>query len=406
MIDDYASPKQLIYLKAIEEHGSIRKAAVALGMKSDRGLRESMKQLRKKAAISGYAPEADMVHKAPEPFIVKGVSTYYDKEGQPAGQWVKTSLDQQQYLEAIKGAIGAFYEELPPLIRPLAPAANVETDIIPWIQIGDAHLGMIAYESETGNSFDISICEREICAAFAIMVAELPGHYERIVVNDLGDFTHYENMGGVTEASRHALDCDGRFSKMIKSYSRIMRFIIELVSTKADTVDVIINQGNHSRTNDFWMAELLKVAYAQSNHVNILDNDSVFIGYRMGKTFVMTHHSDKCKPANLANVMTTDFKEDYGQTDFHYIDIGHIHHGMVMKEHPNCTVESWNQLANHDKWAFEFGYRSRQSISVVYRSRTYGEVGRKRLPIERVRDMVEKAHGGTYQPQRKLAYVA
>jgi hypothetical protein len=187
------------------------------------------------------------------------------------------------------------------------------------------------------------------------------------------------------------LDYDSRFPRMIKVYSRVMRFIVERVLEKANTVDVIVNQGNHSRTNDIWMAELLRVAYGATGRVNVLNNDSVFIGYRMGATFVMTHHSDKCRPAQLAHVMATDFAEDWGETEYRYIDIGHIHHNMVLKEHPGVSVESFNTLAAKDKWATDGGYRSRQSITIIDRSRTYGEVGRRVLPIRRVRDVINAA---------------
>lgn len=58
-------------------------------------------------------------------------------------------------------------------------------------------------------------------------------------------------------------------------------------------------------------------------------------------------------------------------------------------------IESWNQLAAKDQWASDNGYRSRQSISVVERSRTYGEKRRRILGIEEVRDNLPTEH---YRP--------
>jgi DNA repair exonuclease SbcCD nuclease subunit len=149
------------------------------------------------------------------------------------------------------------------------------------------------------------------------------------------------------------------------------------------------------------LAELLRVAYGTNGRVNVLNNDSVFIAYRMGNTLVLIHHSDQCRPQNLAGVMTTDFRQDYGETEFHYIDIGHIHHKMVAKEHPGIVVESFNILAAPDKYAHDHGYRSRQCITVVYRSRTYGEVGRRVLGIKEVRDKLSMA-----MPAARRAFAA
>jgi hypothetical protein len=398
----------LEYLKAIDETGTVSGAARMLGVKRA-NLQASLAALRAKAAAHGFSPDHALTHVIPAPFVAKGHSTYYDKGGVPTQQWVKSKLDDVAYQEGVRAAVDAYIDDK---VVPLFPAPAMpdrDTDVIPWINIGDGHLGMLAHEAETGENFDLRIAERELCAAISVLVDEMV-HHDRVVINDLGDFTHYENFSGTTEASGHALDFDTRFPKMIKTYSRVMRFIVEKVLEKANTVDVIVNQGNHSRTNDIWMAELLRVAYGHTGRVNVLNNDSVFIGYRMGATFVMTHHSDKCKPAKLADVMATDFAADWGESEYRYIDIGHIHHAMQLKEHPGVTIESFNTLAAKDNWATENGYRARQSITIIHRSRTYGEVGRKTLPVRRIRDVIHaaaaRAGKAFYSPVQRRAFAA
>jgi hypothetical protein len=384
---EFATVRQIEYIEAIEKHGSMRKAAAALGVAKN-AVQESMGRLKTAAALRGYSPEHDLTHPVAPGQMLKGASTLY-KNGQHVMQWVKTNACQEAFLEMIREAARGFVQDVGPIDAPPAPL-DFQSDVIPWIQIGDAHLGMLAHAGEVGENFDLKIAEQELCAAIGILVDELPS-CERLVINDLGDFTHYENFEGETQASKNRLDCDTRFPKMIKVYSRVMRFIVEKALTKAKHVDVIVNQGNHSRTNDIWMAELLRVAYGHTGRVHILNNDSVFIAYRMGDTLVMTHHSDKCKPSQLAHVMTNDFRKDYGETEFHYVDVGHVHHGMVMKEHPGIFVESFNHLAALDKWANDGGYRNRKSITVVLRSKTCGEVGRRVLPIKEIRARLGRA---------------
>lgn len=393
----FSTVRQLEYIEAIETCGGVASAAKSLKI-NVRTLQRSLEALRKRAALQGHSPDHDMTKTVPDGFTVRGVSTYYDQDGKPRGQWVKSAVDQARYAEIMREAVATFLEDIEPVKMPPAPL-DWQSDVIPWIQIGDAHIGMLAHAAEVGENFDLKIAERELTGAIGLLVDELP-NCERIVVNDLGDFTHYENMSGTTEASGHALDFDGRFPKMIRVYSRIMRAIIDKCLTKARFVDVIVNQGNHSRTNDIWMAELLRVAYPE--RVNVLNNDSVFIAYRMGNTLVMTHHSDKCKPQALANVMTNDFRKDYGETEHHYIDVGHVHHGMVMKEHPGIFVESFNHLAGLDKWAHDQGYRNRKSITIVLRSRQFGEVGRRVLPIQEVRARLEKCRGEKVTREREV----
>jgi hypothetical protein len=402
LLKQWATDREAEIIDAVNFHGSARKALPALGLKAYSNVTRAIRNVKRKAAIAGYSPEHDMDRTVPEPFVVRGVSTYYDKEGERRGQWVKSRLDDQAYQAAVQEAIGAFLSTVAPLAVQPAPL-DFQGDIIPWIQIGDAHIGLLCHAAEVGENFDLKIAETELLAAIKILIDELPA-CERLVINDLGDFTHFENFSGTTEASGHALDYDTRFPKMIKVYSRIMRAIIDMALSKAANVDVIINQGNHSRTNDIWMAELLRVAYGDSGRVNVLNNDSVFIGYRMGKTLVVVHHSDKTKAKDLVGVMITDFRKDFGETEFHYVDTGHVHHSMVMKEHPSIQIEAFNHLAATDKWANDAGYRARKSITIVLRSRTYGEVGRRLLPIQEIRDRLAKLPVGTSALKTRQAF--
>lgn len=416
LLDYCVTQRQRDMIEAVNRLGSPRLAAIELGLKSSANITDAVRRVKVIAASRGYSPDHGLNSPIPLPFIARGHSTLERIPDAPIDpvtgrqqvlQWTKTRLDDQAWADAIKEGVRAFVEDAEP-IAAAPPMPGRDADIIPWIQIGDAHLGMLAHEAETGANFDMKIAERELCAAIATLVDEMVAH-DRVVINDLGDFTHRENAAGVTDASGHVLDCDGRFPKMVRTYSRVMRFIVDKVLEKANVVDVIVNQGNHSRTNDWWMAELLRVAYGHTDRVNVLNNDNAFIGYRMGRTFVMTHHSDKCRPAKLAGVMATDFSADWGEAEYRYIDIGHIHHGMVLKEHPGVAIESFNQLAAKDKYAHDGGWRSKQSITIIHRSRAYGEVGRRVLPIRRVRDLIEAAHNARgettpYRPAERRAF--
>lgn len=384
----YASARQAEFVRAINKHGKIRAAAIELGVQNSVIVR-SIQSLKRVAAMRGYSPQHDWTKPVPETHFAKGVSTFYDKDGKPRGQWVKAWAHRDVVQEAIKEAAAAFIADLPALPAPPAPL-DYSSDVIPWIQIGDAHIGMLAHAEEAGENFDLKIAEAELLGAIGLLLDEMPA-CERVVVNDLGDMTHTELYTGKTAASGHDLDIDGRYPKMLRAYSRVMRGIVDRALAKAQHVDVIINQGNHSRVNDLWMRELLEVAYGHTGRVHVLPNDNVFIGYRMGKTLVMVHHGDKCPPERLVGVMTSDFRRDFGETDYHYVDTGHVHNRKVAIEHSGVQLESWNVLQANDKWAHDAGYRSRRCLSVVLRSKTYGEIGRRTLSIQEVRDRLNRS---------------
>lgn len=405
---EFLTARQAEIVDAVEFHKSATKAAVALGC--SRGtITNTMTRVRAASSAKGFAP-GHWENGAAPGYLIGKVTVHRKGDGTVLQTWERQHPD-AAFLDAVREAVEAGFgrERITPLsVAPKMPGRD--RDVIPWVEIGDGHLGMLAHEAETGANYDLKIAERELCAGIATLIDE-GGEHERGVINDLGDFTHYENFKQETEASGHRLDGDGRFPRMIEVYVRVMRFIVEKALEKWDTVDVIINQGNHSRTNDIWMAVALKLAYGHTGRVNVLNNHSPFIGYRMGNTFVMTHHGDKCPPQRLADVMATDFAKDWGETTFRYVDTGHVHHGKRSLEHAGVQLESFNTLAPRDKWANDNGYRSRQCITLIDRSRTYGEIGRRTLPIERIRDIIRAAHAAsgkaaTYEPRGLRAFVA
>lgn len=303
----------------------------------------------------------------------------------------------------IESFVKSFVQDIEPIKAIRAPKGKTCTDIIPWFQMGDAHMGMLAHEAETGHNFDLKIAERELRAAMTHLINSAPD-CERCVIQDLGDMTHYETFDGVTMGHGHMLDYDNRYPKMIHVYARTMRHIVDTALAKFKFVDVIINQGNHSRSNDIWMRVFLQHVYQNNKRIHILDNASVFIPYRMGNTFVMCHHQDKCKPNKLIDVMMTDFRQDFGEAKYKYIDTGHIHHRSVAKETGDVTIESWNQLAPHDKYAHDGGWRSRSCLHRVLRSKTYGEKGRETLTAEEVQDRIHNLKPGTSSQARRDVY--
>lgn len=398
----FASEGQAEYINYMldNEIYSATKAAKELGRNRTTVWR-ALEEATKKAANSNIGPDYHHLGFGGEvaPGRHLGKQTVHVRVDEQTGAvvknvWNRYELDKEvSKVALIKKAIDEAMADYTPLPPSLPTPHDVEYDdhVIPWYNIGDAHIGMLAHESEVGENFDIKKATRELSIGLTALIRNTEPA-TKCVINDFGDATHYENMAGVTEASGHMLDCDGRFVKMISAYVDVMVHAINTALEVHETVDVIINQGNHSRTNDLWMRKFLEVLYKDDPHVTIIDNTNVFVFYRMGNTLVLTHHSDKCKPDKLIDVLINDGRKDYGETEHHYIWIGHVHHHMTSKEFRGITIESFNTLASKDKYAHDNGYRSRQSITRVDLHKEYGEIGRATLNIQAVRAILK--HNG------------
>lgn len=402
---DYAnSERQAEIAKLLDQGMSGNKIAETL--EGDPGnIRKAIRTIRERAEKKGYAPDKGINRPVGNDSLL-GLSGLSDmrknEDGLPV--WYKFSKDAEEVSRRIQAANETFTADLPQLPKvPTPEPQEYDKDLIPWYQIGDAHLGMMARESEVGHSFDLPTAERELAFAMSSLIGRTRP-CERCVINDLGDGTHFENEAAVTSHSGHALDAAAPLFELIDTYYRLMRYMIETALQKHWYVDVIINQGNHSRVIDWATATHLRHFYGRNKRVTVLDNSSVFIPYRMGNTFVLCHHTDKCKPGALAGVMANDFAQDWGETFYHYMDGGHVHHGQAKKEANGAIYESWNQMAPSDKYAHDGGWRSRSFISMVYRSKTYGEKGRETVTAEEVKDRLDRLTPGSTAKKRRSVH--
>ena len=359
---------------------------------------------------SGYDPENGRKHKNPEEQLVKEYSTLVrmkSKDDESVGvvlEWVKTKKDREEVVEQIKCFADALHKEIPKPAPKQAPKLDFNTDIIPWYCIGDAHIGMVAYEQEVGHEFNLEIAKSELLAAMRDLIDKAEPT-ERCVINDAGDALHYDSAWGNAKTSRsgHDLQQSGTFADMVQVYTDCIRYIIEYALTKHKFVDVIINQGNHSKTLDISNAIHFKAYYSNEPRVTIMDNRNILIPYRMGNTFIVNTHTDNIKPRRMAECASIDYRQDWGECHYRYLFGGHLHH-YFKKDEFGAMYRCMNNLAPNDKHAAWGGWRSRAFLTVVYMSKTYGERGEYHITAEEVQDKMHKRSPGDTANIRPTVY--
>lgn len=324
-------------------------------------------------SLKGYSPEHDWHHSVPDGYKAQGVSTYYDADGQPRGQWVKASIDADRQREMLEAAKAAFCEDLPQLPKRKAPG-NYLTDLHVVYPLGDPHVGMAAWGEECGQSWDLAIAERVHCGAMDALVSGAPAS-ETATIIDLGDMLHYDGMAAVTPRSGNNLDADGRYAKLIRVTIKIMRQCIESALSKHKRVHVICIPGNHDESGALWLSAALAHIYGKEPRVTVETQPSLFAYFEFGKNLIGAHHGHTCKMAQLPAVMAADRAEAWGRTKSRYWYTGHIHTQTVL-ELPGCVVESFNTLAPNDAYATSGGWRSRENMKAIVLHREHGEVAR------------------------------
>lgn len=368
----FCTPRQLELLRAWEQFGSQRGAAAFLGCSKSR-VNKAYKEVRKKAELRGYSPQHDMSHVVPDTFLVRGISTYYDRDGKPTGQWVKSSVKNEAILEALREAVDALNEDIekaasvPFLGRTEADLCNVYT-------FTDYHLGMYAWHNEGGADWDISIAEHIIISALGAMIEQSP-KAESAIINIQGDYLHTDGKTPVTPAHKHVLDADSRFPKIRRTAIRIIRRMVYQALENHKSVHLIIAEGNHDEESSGWLADSFSVFYENEPRVSVNDSDLPFYVFEWGTNMIGVHHGHKVKNEQLPLLFASQFPEQWGRTKRREIHCGHRHH-RDEKEYNGVTVIQHPTLAARDAYAARGGWiADRAAWSITYHKK-WGPTGR------------------------------
>ena len=378
----YCTPNQLKVVKAAEANGSIAAGARALGV-GERTIRSTFAAIRKKAAKQGYAPSNDMTRPVPDGFVVSGVSTYYNEDGVATGQWVKSKLAEEERLVAIKNAIDEMMVDYKGLCKPTKAPTQKTDDVILTIPMGDPHIGMYAWAEESGEDFDINIARKDLLSAAAKLVNIAPVASKCVIIN-LGDFFHADNMSNTTSRSGHALDVDTRWAKVLKLGCMLMVDIVKLALKKHPQVEVINAIGNHDDHSSVMLAAFMDAYFSNEPRVTIQPTTSKFHYVEFGKSLIGVTHGDTVKHADLGSLMATDKPFEWGNTEYRYWYVGHIHNSRKT-ELRGCTVESFRTLAAKDAWHAGKGYRSGRDMNAIVIHKDFGEIARYRCDIRMAR---------------------
>lgn len=377
----WATPVQKEYWHAIKEHGSMRAAARTIGVNYS-SINGCMKALCRKATLAGYAPEHDMTHPAPAPFVVKGTSTLYDAKGNVSQQWVKTKLDESQVEQVIREFVSSIMEEAKGKSRLVPAPDHVNSDILAVYPMGDPHFGMYAWKAEAGQDFDSEIAKQLTIAAVDRLVASAPPA-ETAIFLPLGDLMHADDTKNRTPQSGNALDVDTRHRKVMAIALNAMKHAIYRLLEKHKKVIARFVEGNHDPHAAFAISLALSEHFSNNPRVTIDLSPSLFWYYRFGKVLIGATHGDKAKGRDLLGVMATDRSEDWGQTKFRYFYHGHLHE-RGEKEMPGVRIEWFRTLAPLDAWAAGEGYRTGRDMYVIVHHREFGEVERHRCDVAMV----------------------
>jgi hypothetical protein len=338
-------------------------------------VRDHVRAVKNKARRRGYSPEHDWHNPVPDGHKVKGVSTFYDEDGNPVRQWVKSQTDEQRQFEILVERLEAAQEGLKPF-KPVAAPKAADDDLLTLLTITDFHLGMYAYEAETGDDWDMRIARDVFLNSVHDMIKASPKSGTGVLCQ-LGDFLHWDGILSVTPQSGHILDADTRYGKLVEMAMSVMTEAVKMMLRKFEKVVVISAEGNHDISGSIWLRKHIKHLFGDEPRLSVIDNDFPYYAYLHGETMLAFHHGHKVKLANLHKLFASEprFREMWGSATTTYIHTGHYHHERVVED-GGAIAEMHPTLSGRDAYAARGGWVSRRGAKAITYHKTEGEIAR------------------------------
>mgnify|MGYP003634335577 CR=1 FL=1 len=381
-LKEFSTPSQCRIIDAIIKHGSNSSAAKALNMNL-RGLQRSIKRSKEVASKQGWSPSHDMTHSVPDAYVVKGVSTFYDGDGKPIRQWVKSDLKKQAAEDALQSFADGLIDELPKYEpAPYKAVKDLPKHLTAYV-IGDAHIGMKVTKERNGDAdWDLEIAERVTVGAIEKLVKATGGSDTGLML-DLGDFGHSDNLGNTTSSGQNHMDMDGDYGDSVAAQVRIYRRSIDLLLKSHNKVILMQVRGNHNSSTSRCMNIMLQAFYENEPRVEVLDNAHKFQHITYGSNLLVTHHGDRMKAQRGFEYVARSLSKEWGQCDHKHLLMGHVHHATAV-EIGGMLCETFQALPAGDAWHSDSGYGAKRTMSAVVYDKQYGEIQRHKVGIDQL----------------------
>jgi hypothetical protein len=368
------SDRQREFFDAVLDLGSVRAAAAYLKVNKS-SVTQSILSLRTTAASRGYSPSHDLTKIVPDPLVLRGTSTFYDRDGKVRSQWVKTKLDDQKYQLMLQAVADAMAEELPRVDEIKSPTnSEAAHNLANLYVMTDAHIGMLASIAEGGSLWNLEVAERTLVGCFTEMTARAP-EASTGVICQLGDWLHFDGFEAVTDRGKHVLDASGRFHEVMQAGVRVLRRLIDTALLRHEKVILILAEGNHDQRSANWMQVMFSALYELEPRIQVIQTPKPYYALQHGSTALFFTHGHLAKGQGLALMFAADFSKIWGATTKRYAHTGHLH-SVEEKEYAGVRLVQHPTLAARDAYATRGGWLSERQASVITYHREFGEVGR------------------------------
>jgi hypothetical protein len=306
---------------------------------------------------------------------IKGESVLVDADGNVSLRWIKTR-EGDAPIEDVIASLKAAFSDIPAAL-PVSPPLAVDDDLLTIYPLADAHVGMMAYGKETGESYDTNIATDRIRSWVARAVAASPSSAVAVIL-DVGDLTHADDDTNLTPRSKHPLTVDSRHFRTLDVTIAALASAIECALQKHAKVIARILPGNHNQTSYMAVMFALAERYRNEPRVEVQKVPGEFFVMEFGSVMLAAHHGHGAKADRMVHFLADEYAPIWGRTVHRFLWTGHLHH-MKAQDIGGVQHEQLSAISARDAYSVSKAYTGRAQLQAITLHRLDGEVQRVKI---------------------------
>lgn len=270
------------------------------------------------------------------------------------------------------------------------------------IDAADPHFGKRSTIMETGEETNLSTTEKRFSEGVQSLIYKTDGYnFDKIIFIGGNDSLHTDNPFGTTTAGTKQ-DTAGMWYENFLCAKKAYISALDKLLTISD-VHFVFCPSNHDFMTGFFLADTLKSWYSNNKNITF-DNDPIHRKYvHYGHSLLGFTHGDGCKEADLSDLMKTEAKKAWSESQYGYWYVHHRHHsdrkawkgsskikmekdyknltvfntGLNMSPQDYCFVEYVRSMSGTDRWHFTNGFaHAPQAMEAFITHPQYGQINK------------------------------
>lgn len=290
-------------------------------------------------------------------------------------------LDPNEMLEIVDKV---FSKKIKPINLPKKEVdKELNKDSVTVLGAVELHLGKEVREFDVGENYNVDIAIDRYETIVKVLCEEQEYRKSYKLVYGIGnDFINIDTPANTTTAGTFQYGGISSYELFDIALKLQLQSLLTL-REKYNEIEIVLVKGNHANQLEYALFRALQQRFINDSVINFRDDYKDVQAIKMGNTSVFMTHGDS-NYKRIVESISKEFYQIYGDTEFRYILLGHLHHKQKIDELNGFTVFRLSSPSGIDRWHYKERYLGQAGQEIFTFSKDKGLTDVKYITFQKV----------------------